>query len=96
MQLDSDKTVDTKLCSTLEKRRRKIAEFMTKNCENVFFRLFKQKIFEICKDIPKESSYMYTRTALKLFFRILTEDYLKTLKIKFINRLVSYFYFNCQ
>jgi len=54
LRLDPDKTVDTKRISGLDKRRRKINEFMTKNCE---------KIFRICQDIPKESSYMYTRTS---------------------------------
>jgi hypothetical protein len=42
MQLDPEMTGNTKLCCTLEKRRRKIAEFMTKNCENVFL-AFKKK-----------------------------------------------------
>lgn len=54
LQLDPDRTENSKVCSALDKRRKKINEFMTKNCG---------QIFGICKDIAKESSYMYTRTS---------------------------------
>jgi len=64
-------------------RRKNILKFLIKNYDN---------IFDIFRNVKNDTSYIYKRTVLNMFFRILNEDYLKDIKMTFINDKVSYIF----